>query len=743
MYFRLMGFPSTTQGCFITIRESRSLTVQHCTFVNSSTSRNGGSIYMNTVREAHVKGCTFQGGVSCGKGGAVLMSTVSQAFVDDCTFANNTAGHGGAIHSSATNVTISNSKFRSNNAKTGAHLPSMGGAVEASSPRCREISNLVIFNSSFTSNRASKGGGVRVGEGINIHVRSSTFEGNQAVSGGALCVESYPRKKIDTNIFKNNSAYFGGAIYYALPKVFETCAYVSMHQILYVKGCTFMDNIAKQFGQSVYYTSGAIFMDDNMLEVVELMQTYHIYANGANEFVANNITFHVSRTSESREPTSRVMYHSVNQIRMNRRNHKGKRLQLHCPIGFNVDFVNSSSVGTGGMGYVTYTLMTLKCKSCPYDSYGLQRGHLVLDSLAAQIYKQHPAKVTKHACLKCPSGGICNINVKSVDNYWGYKRTPSELSFYLCPNQYCCSREGRKCTAYNTCAHGRDGTLCGSCAAGFKQSFVTTDCIPQGAECKTDLFLLYIVLYSFAYTLLFVVVTNIADIVAGVKNMFTHPAPKSNQQYDDKNEDECDVILVTTNATEQNRDAIDLSMAGFVQIVILFYQVASLLKVKFQDRIAKEEATSDATRELISKLFNFRLTINQGLCPSDHLTLPGKEMILFGVKLATFFNLLVILLTFKMCGGLAAAFVCKFRNKEVNDHELAPKQELCGDGSSVDMKTSPKLHENLRFSHRLKLTFIKLLKLYYTPIAKASLQMIHCVKIRDNWHLFVHAKNVS
>ncbi len=44
----------------------------------------------------------------------------------------------------------------------------------------------------------------------------------------------------------------------------------------------------------------------------------------------------------------------------------------------------------------------------------------------------------------------------------------------------------------------------------------------------------------------------------------------------------------------------------------------------------------------------------------------------------------------------------------------------------------------LNFGHRLKITFIKLLKFYYTPITMTALNMTHCVKIHNNHHLFVY-----
>ena len=79
------------------------------------------------------------------------------------------------------------------------------------------------------------------------------------------------------------------------------------------------------------------------------------------------------------------------------------------------------------------------------------------------------------------------------------------------------------------------------------------------------------------------------------------------------------------------------------------------------------------------------------------------------------------------------------------------KKKLLGDTttmSSGDMMKEEMILENngtedpmnggLSMSSRFKFTAIKFLKLYYTPLVVASLQMIHCVDILGVRHLYVH-----
>ena len=48
----------------------------------------------------------------------------------------------------------------------------------------------------------------------------------------------------------------------------------------------------------------------------------------------------------------------------------------------------------------------------------------------------------------------------------------------------------------------------------------------------------------------------------------------------------------------------------------------------------------------------------------------------------------------------------------------------------------------LTFTSWLKCTCIKLLKLYFTPVTKAALMMVHCVPILDRSHLYVYGDHV-
>ena len=320
---------------------------------------------------------------------------------------------------------------------------------------------------------------------------------------------------------------------------------------------------------------------------------------------------------------------------------------------------------------------------------------------------------------------MCEVGVRSVDNFWGYAHD-SKLSFKLCPHGYCCGTETVSCTSFSTCAPGRTGLLCGSCKPDYKQNFVGGNCIPKLESCDSQVFVVYFIVYTLSYTVVFVLITNAKDIIMHLKGLCS----RNNSRTEPS---------ITENSTE-------LPIAGFVQMVILFFQVASLLQVKFKGGEQQVSESKSRLRESITELFNFRYTIYQQLCPSDELTLPQKEMILFGMKLTTFIHLLSLAIAYATLQVLA-----RFLRNKISLLSTTPSEEpsieltssLTGEElSSKESDLQEEIRPTLSFMNMLKFTFIKLLKLYFIPVIKSALMMVHCVTIRDESHLYVYADQV-
>ena len=156
-----------------------------------------------------------------------------------------------------------------------------------------------------------------------------------------------------------------------------------------------------------------------------------------------------------------------------------------------------------------FTYLQYNCESCPFNTYNLGRGRLYIESLDDRLL------LDNKECHKCPLGAICDGQILAVDNYYGYKISPTKLKFMLCPSGYCCASDTTPCDTYSTCQAGRAGILCGACDNEHKLSFLTNDCIPKGGPCDTGAFSVYFVVYSLLYTLAFIIVVSATDIIAG------------------------------------------------------------------------------------------------------------------------------------------------------------------------------------------------------------------------------------
>ena len=253
--------------------------------------------------------------------------------------------------------------------------------------------------------------------------------------------------------------------------------------------------------------------------------------------------------------------------------------------------------------------------------------------------------------------------------------------------------------------------------------------MPKGYKCDTTVFIAYVVVYTVVYALIFIVITNMKAIVNLVISLIGRTGAADVAQETIKEEATCDTF----------------SVGGFVQITILFYQVAGFLQVKFQGDQEKDSHFNEAVRENICNFFNFRFTLYQQVCPSDDLTLPQKEILLFGMKLATFVILLMFFIIHKVIQNLLG-----FCSKSTSVHRVELPLEEPGIELDIVLQPDPneinevpmKRFTGVSFTSMVKLTFIKLLKLYYTPVSNFALMMIHCVNILDVRKLFIYGDHV-
>ncbi|MBQ8803291.1 MAG: right-handed parallel beta-helix repeat-containing protein [Tyzzerella sp.] len=149
-------------------------------FEKNTSNTYGGAVYLNTGAVANLEGCQFSENVGGTLGGAIYLQKTATAVVDDCNFTSNSSGkyEGGAIANKG-NLTVSNSIFEANVAKT------HGGAIYAAE---ESTLNTVIGCTFGGNNAVYNGGAVYVNTSAKATLEDCAFEANYTDkwSGGAV-----------------------------------------------------------------------------------------------------------------------------------------------------------------------------------------------------------------------------------------------------------------------------------------------------------------------------------------------------------------------------------------------------------------------------------------------------------------------------------------------------------------------------------------------------------------------------
>ena len=228
-----------------------SIQISDSSFVENSTwLKDGGAIWssrpLTITRSTFLRNAVDQ---SRRDGGAIF-STGSRISISNSTFGENSApnGSGGAIRLSYPigNSTISNSYFRNNTAEPDSRVieTGLGGAISIDK-HSQNASILTIAGSRFDGNRARHGGAIG-SRSMGLVVRTSSFKDNHASEHGGAIFRSYEGTspiglQVENSTFYQNLASAqGNAVYvgyYAAMNSFASRALVS-----WIKNSTFVDN---------------------------------------------------------------------------------------------------------------------------------------------------------------------------------------------------------------------------------------------------------------------------------------------------------------------------------------------------------------------------------------------------------------------------------------------------------------------------------------------------------------------
>ena len=240
-----------------------------------------------------------------------------------------------------------------------------------------------------------------------------------------------------------------------------------------------------------------------------------------------------------------------------------------------------------------------------------------------------------------------------------------------------------------------------------------------------DIFIVYFLLASMFYT---VVLTFPPTIIEALKNLVEYAKKRKNKGNLNEIADEAETKEILNSVTQE----VPSPIGAFVTIAVLFFQIASMVHVKVQQKDVPQSSTGTKDDGNILKglfdFFNFRFSVNQELCPSDDMNLPEKEFINIGLKVCSIFNLALCYFVWK-CVVLDGG--CKSNRR--TDAESVELRE------SVEESRHNEQNRKLSFPSILKMGFIKLVKLNFTSISTFSIHMVHCVTINNISYLYFYA----
>ena len=200
----------------MSLREGGELYISNCEFINTTSSRNAGAVYVditgyNPGNEGNVTiiDSKFKDASSEFAGAYVQLG--GQFWLNNTEFINNQAKlNGGAIYLSFTETEINNCTFESNGAGIIEDYPTSGGAIFS------DISTLNITNSRFFSNVASQGNAIYAYDS-SFNIKGSTFKNNT----NAIFSVFTKKYTIDTNTELNNDTVSTNNTFYATIMVGE------------------------------------------------------------------------------------------------------------------------------------------------------------------------------------------------------------------------------------------------------------------------------------------------------------------------------------------------------------------------------------------------------------------------------------------------------------------------------------------------------------------------------------------
>ena len=458
----------------------------------------------------------------------------------------------------------------------------------------------------FANNNAHAGGAVKILDSRTIF-QNCSFLNNSANYGGAVHLVPYASGNsevlLEDSYFEANTARYGGAIRSVSTNV----------RILH---CSFIGNDATAFGGAIMHTGRKLLLKNTMIDTPSVHRPDNL---GECIYSLSEVTLESVSFKDSDRSTAQTWMLTATKLIVEANSSincfQGKKVKVH---GF-TDWGNNQM-------QLTYVY----CSSCPKSEYSLSSGN-------ATFYKRTSnTRVIKAdiKCCQCPFGGKCKRgHIRAAQNFWGYQ-VKDEVRFITCPFGYCCT--GRSCKSYDSCASGRQSTLCGVCSKNLTEDIITSKCLERGS-CSHPWYWLLVIFGGISYFLLFMYLQEILSLFKvllcpkNMKSIFKQTISPANE-----------VPLLTDNqptSTDVNNDEdsskpikeneSDVVFPGLFKIFLFFYQVNLLYKVP--TTFDEPQHTFGQLKEILATVFNLRTDSvfyqNFSWCPIRDLTPILKVML--------------------------------------------------------------------------------------------------------------------
>ena len=594
----------------------------------------------------------------------------------------------------------------------------------------RSIKNIFVSRCSFFNGSSSKNGGC-----VTIARRSNTavFEHcnftqcQSRMSGGALSLATVRSEVIiRQSIFVNNRARKMGGAIVLVNRL--SGSHQGQWSHITIKTCSFINNEARIEGQTIRSSEGLnlkniLIFADQKTSVSQLHLVGALIKIGDLKLVTIKSGTIQSSLTFSGITVASNDFQVIGEI------------YYKCPRYFNMISYKTWNTGLRNKMFDQfYTSFVARCESCPSNQYTLTTGILnvhrfigIMEMRKMMRITKWSQNITKKICLPCPAGARCNGNIVPLDNHWGYRISHNRIAFSQCPNGYCCSSQGTMCSDFNTCEKGRTGILCGSCDVGYAHSFVTNGCIKKnGVDCNLGMFLVYSVIASFIYTVVFTFSSSLIEILKRKYASCRGQAPRHKTNAKSTKGDEQAGEIFHRNTGKDEEESLP-PFTAYIVIVMFFFQVAGLIHVEVPKQ-RDADTWMISFRSTLFNLVNFRFTLYRQLCPMDDLELPMKELFYVCQKIFSILNLLIFLITWK--------FIRFLRKMILSSDSVNPPNETIE--LHVDTSQISCDYQQLSLPSLLKIGYIKLLKLYLTSLFAFTFHMIHCVKIESHSHLYLY-----